>query len=193
VTLTRSELEEIRKQAEAEYPAECCGVVFEAPDGRRELFPCRNVQDEKHAEDPERFPRTSRHAYYVHPADNLRIQRRTVEGFRVSVIYHSHVDASRRRQAGRTWWARAGVAILGKRREDALMRWASMVLGESILRSGAYFSATDRRDATMDGQPNYPDTTYVVVEVNGGQAGEARAFRWDETVRDFVERPLVLA
>jgi proteasome lid subunit RPN8/RPN11 len=57
---------------------------------------------------------------------------------------------------------------------------------------GAYFSETDRRNALVDGQPAYPDTTYIVVGVSGGRAGEARAFRWDPAARDFLETPLTL-
>jgi hypothetical protein len=34
--------------------------------------------------------------------------------------------------------------------------------------------------------PAYPDVTYVVVS-DARTDGEARAFRWDETSRDFVE------
>ena len=93
--LTRAELDEIRRQAEAGYPAECCGVIFvkDGPEGVRRLFPCRNIQDERHAEDPVSFPRQSRTAYYMHPQDTLHIHRAQEAGERVSVIYHSHVDA----------------------------------------------------------------------------------------------------
>ena len=93
--LARMELAEIQRQAEAEYPAECCGVIFtkDGPGPSRRLFPCRNVQDEKHAEDPASFPRESRTAYYMHPEDTLHIHRAQDKGERVSVIYHSHIDA----------------------------------------------------------------------------------------------------
>jgi [CysO sulfur-carrier protein]-S-L-cysteine hydrolase len=93
VILAEAELSAIRKQAEAEYPAECCGVVLvrENPPGRT-VMACRNIQDEKHAEDPVRFPRDARHAYYMDPRDIQAFTRREVEGWRVEVIYHSHVD-----------------------------------------------------------------------------------------------------
>ena len=54
---------------------------------------CRNVQNELHAKDPERHPRDARTAYYIDPADLLRIGRLEAEGFTVAVIYHSHIDA----------------------------------------------------------------------------------------------------
>jgi len=93
--LTADELAGIRKQAEAEHPAECCGVVLVRGDGgsERELYPCRNIQDARHAEDPVRFPRDARHAYYMDPQDIHAFSRREAEGYRVHVIYHSHVDA----------------------------------------------------------------------------------------------------
>jgi proteasome lid subunit RPN8/RPN11 len=54
---------------------------------------CRNVQNDLHARDPQRYPRDARTAYYIDPADLLRIGRLEGEGFAVSVIYHSHIDA----------------------------------------------------------------------------------------------------
>jgi proteasome lid subunit RPN8/RPN11 len=148
--LTEAELAAVRKQGEAEYPAECCGVLLvrDGTTGERRLYPCRNVQDSLHRSDPARHPRDSRTAYYMAPEDLLEISRRQVDGWAVHVIYHSHIDV------------------------------------------GAYFSETDRRNALVDGQPAYPDTIYVVVVVDGGRAGEARAYRWDVEARDFRESPL---
>ena len=90
--VTAEELKAIREQAVREYPKESCGVVL-TRDTERRLFPCRNVQDELHARDPERHPRQSRMAYYIDPTDLLRIGKLEAEGFGVSVIYHSHIDA----------------------------------------------------------------------------------------------------
>ena len=90
--LTPEERERIQSQAIAEYPAESCGVVLARP-GERKLLPCRNIQNELHARDPERYPRDARTAYYIDPADLLRIGRLEGEGFTVTVIYHSHIDA----------------------------------------------------------------------------------------------------
>ena len=64
-----------------------------AREGERVLLPCRNAQNELHARDPERHPRDARTAYYIDPADLLRIGRLEGEGFAVAVIYHSHIDA----------------------------------------------------------------------------------------------------
>jgi [CysO sulfur-carrier protein]-S-L-cysteine hydrolase len=90
--VTAAELEAIRRQAAEEYPEESCGVIL-ARGGERRLLRCRNVQNELHARDPERNPRTARTAYHIDPQDLLRIGRLESEGFGVAVIYHSHVDA----------------------------------------------------------------------------------------------------
>jgi proteasome lid subunit RPN8/RPN11 len=92
VIVTPEESEQIRSQAVREYPAESCGVILTRGDERR-LMPCRNVQNELHARDPERHPRDARTAYYIDPADLLKIGRLEGEGFSVAVIYHSHIDA----------------------------------------------------------------------------------------------------
>jgi proteasome lid subunit RPN8/RPN11 len=95
VILTAAELEAIQRHARADYPAECCGVLLVRPGapGDRRLLACRNIQDELHARDPGRFPRTARTAYYIAHEDLLEIGRREGDGFEVRVIYHSHVDA----------------------------------------------------------------------------------------------------
>ena len=75
--LTEAELEAIRKHAEADYPAEACGVLLVRPGAveERRLRACRNIQDELHAKDPGRFPRTARTAYYIAHEDLLEIGR----------------------------------------------------------------------------------------------------------------------
>jgi proteasome lid subunit RPN8/RPN11 len=92
---TPEELAQIRSQAEAAYPSECCGVLLRrrGARGNRLLLPCRNIQDELHAKDPQRHPRDSRTAYFIDPKDLLAIGRREAEDYAVAVIYHSHIDA----------------------------------------------------------------------------------------------------
>src|SRR5262250_2890512 len=90
--LTAEEYARVRSQAAVEYPAECCGVVMDK-NGERLLIPCRNIQDELHAKDPQRHPRDSRTAYYIDPKDLIAMGRREAQGYRVLTIYHSHIDA----------------------------------------------------------------------------------------------------
>ena len=63
------------------------------------------------------------------------------------------------------------------------------VFYHSHTRVGAYFSGEDRARALFGDEPAYPEVTYVVVS-DSRTPGEARAFRWDEPRRDFVEVPL---
>ena len=93
--LRREEFERIRTQAENEYPSECCGVILEKEGfpGQRLLIPCRNIQNELHAKDPARYPRDARTAYHVDPKDLLKIGNLESDGYRVRVIYHSHINA----------------------------------------------------------------------------------------------------
>lgn len=149
--VTREEFERIRAQAEAEYPAECCGIVMVRPSdpAERLLLPCRNIQDELHGREPDRY-RDARTAYFIDPRDLLVVGRREADGYRVATIYHSHID------------------------------------------TGAYFSETDRRNALIDGEPTYPDATYVVVSVMDGRVRAAGAFRWEAVRRDFAPIDLIL-
>ena len=136
--LTEAELAAIQKHAEADYPAECCGVILvrggREPD--RQLYACRNIQDVLHAKDPTRFPRDSQTAYYIAHEDLLEIGRKETEGYGVHVIYHSHVDVGAyfsetdRRNAmvdGEPAYPRATYVVVGVRHgraeETRAFRW----------------------------------------------------------------------
>ena len=93
MTLTEGEVELIRRQAEAEYPHECCGVILSAPGKGRMLLPCRNIQNELHAQDPVAHPRDARTAYMISPQDLLKFARMESDGYEIQVIYHSHIEA----------------------------------------------------------------------------------------------------
>ncbi len=141
--LTPAELGAIARQAVAEYPYECCGVVL-VRGGERRVVPCRNIQNQLHAKDPARYPRDARTAYFMDSKDALTWNRLLAEGFELAVIYHSHPNA------------------------------------------GSYFSDTDTAQALMDGEPAYPDVTYVVVSVVGDRVPSAAAYRWQAGARRFV-------
>lgn len=59
----------------------------------------------------------------------------------------------------------------------------------SHTRVGAYFSGEDRARAMFGDDPAYPEVAYLVVS-DSRTPGEARAFRWDDARRDFVELTL---
>jgi adenylyltransferase/sulfurtransferase len=66
------------------------------------------------------------------------------------------------------------------------------VFYHSHTKAGSYFSGEDRARAMFGDDPAYPDVVYLVVSDNRAP-GEARAFRWDDGARDFVELPITLA
>ena len=56
----------------------------------------------------------------------------------------------------------------------------------------AYFSATDRAQACSfdPTEPDYPETTYIVISVRGGKFVGAAAFVWDPERKDFAQTEL---
>lgn len=89
-------LEQIFEDAERRYPSEACGFLL-APlraDADPVMYmPCRNVQDELHTADPERYPRTSATAYAIDSTEKEAIEKMAKEtGLRVSAVVHSHPD-----------------------------------------------------------------------------------------------------
>ncbi len=90
-------LEQIRRQAERDYPNETCGILVgpkAEKDKISEIYPCENVQDKYHALDPVSFPRPARTAYFIEPRTLLQIERENRQkNNEIRVIYHSHVDA----------------------------------------------------------------------------------------------------
>ena len=52
---------------------------------------CKNIQNERHAEDPETYPRDARTAYLMDPDDLIKIHREVdTEDRRIKAVYHSH-------------------------------------------------------------------------------------------------------
>ncbi len=90
-------LEAILRQAEQEYPHECCGMIMgpeKEPEQLTRLCPCRNVYDHYHQLDPVNFPRTAKTAYFIDPKELLAIQKENYRlGEEIRMIYHSHIDA----------------------------------------------------------------------------------------------------
>jgi proteasome lid subunit RPN8/RPN11 len=131
---------------EADPAREVCGFLVRR-DGALHVVPVPNAADRYHAQDPARFPRTSRESYLMDPKEQLRIHRELEAwGGEIAAIWHSHVEV------------------------------------------GAYFSAKDRADAVVEGQPAVPGAEYLVLGVRGGRVTEVKRFRWDG--RDYAEAAL---
>ena len=84
--LRQDDVDALRRQAEAAYPHECCGVLLgtRAGDGRevRRIVACRNARvDSPH------------NRYSIDPVELIRIQKDArAAGLEIVGIYHSHPD-----------------------------------------------------------------------------------------------------
>lgn len=91
-------LEQMKSQAEREYPKECCGVILGPARGSpffTQWVPCRNAADEFHRRDPAQFPRSAEQAYWMDPHELLNLHRTLRESGNVlKLIYHSHINSS---------------------------------------------------------------------------------------------------
>ena len=89
-------MERITEHAEREYPKECCGVILGsmAKDPKLSaVISCTNIQDAMHEADSCGFSRTSETAFFIDPAELLRIHKLGRErNEQIRVIYHSHID-----------------------------------------------------------------------------------------------------
>ena len=83
------QLHRIVELARAAYPDEACGLFVGRSWDEARLVELENLQDRYHARDPERFPRTARTAYTMHP---LRLNEAVDEGGGLVCIWHSHCD-----------------------------------------------------------------------------------------------------
>ncbi len=62
--------------------------------GSWRVHPMANVYDRYHAQDPDRFSRTSRTAYLFDPKEWLRLLEASDQREEdISCVYHSHIDA----------------------------------------------------------------------------------------------------
>lgn len=92
VTIGRQTFEAITAQAEREYPYECCGFVI-GDATHEEVRPIQNIQNIKHAADPDAFPRDARTAYLMDPRGQLSVLRELDERhLQLRMVYHSHPD-----------------------------------------------------------------------------------------------------
>lgn len=83
------------KHAEKDYPNECCGfVLVKLETGELRVRTCRNTQNQRHAENALLYPRTAKQAFWMDSKDLVQVQKELREnGEKISIIYHSHIDA----------------------------------------------------------------------------------------------------
>ncbi len=91
--LDAATLAAISEHSLEEYPEECCGLLIGLPDGGVRVHRVRNIQNEMHAADPERYPRAAATAYAGHPEDlKVGLEAAEESGHRLLAFYHSHPD-----------------------------------------------------------------------------------------------------
>jgi len=81
----------MKEHAAACYPDEACGIIVERGGGL-EAVRVSNVQNERHAQDPEHYPRTARTAYSM-GGEVLPFLLEAERGnLRLYSFYHSHPE-----------------------------------------------------------------------------------------------------
>jgi proteasome lid subunit RPN8/RPN11 len=151
VRIDEATLAELRTHALETYPDECCGAVVTDADGRREVIRMRNVQDEMHAQDPDRFPRPARTAYYPDSADlKAALDRAESPGHVLTAFYHSHPDHD-------AYFSEEDVAQATPFGEPSYPRAAQIVISVygTEVRAVKAFSWSE------------PDETFVAIEIDG--------------------------
>ncbi len=68
-------------------------------------------------------------------------------------------------------------------------RLAIRAIYHSHPQHAAYFSAEDKKQATVWDEPSYPDAAQIVISVIDKEVRDVKAFRWEAGARDFVEVP----
>jgi [CysO sulfur-carrier protein]-S-L-cysteine hydrolase len=91
-TVRRASMEQIVAEAERAFPFECCGFII-GDDSVEEVRPISNIQNRKHADAPDAFPRDARTAFLMEPREHLAVMREIDQrGLALKAVYHSHPD-----------------------------------------------------------------------------------------------------
>ena len=90
--LNKNIIDKIYEHALKEYPEECCGIITGTNDNQT-VHICNNIQNRMHAEDPARFPRDARTAYFINRTEfDSIISSSLKKGENVLAMYHSHPE-----------------------------------------------------------------------------------------------------
>lgn len=88
--------QQIFLEAIKQHPYEACGFVLGRVTSAREAMqfvPCRNIQNELHASQPERYPRTAETAYVIDAKDQAAVEKIAKEqNLQIIAIFHSHPE-----------------------------------------------------------------------------------------------------
>ena len=90
ILLTQKALNEISRHSQETFPDECCGIIVS--NGEQDhVLRLKNMQNARHAKDPDAFPRDATIAYSM---DEMELESKIIEaqkiGFQLKAFYHSH-------------------------------------------------------------------------------------------------------
>ena len=83
-------LDELLAHARETFPEECCGLIL-GNDRERyaQLIRCRNDMNQRHEDEPERFPRDAKTAFWMRETDYQKaLQSAEDGGQQVTAVYH---------------------------------------------------------------------------------------------------------
>jgi proteasome lid subunit RPN8/RPN11 len=90
--LGKETVNKLYEHALEEYPYECCGLVT-GKGSDQAVHLCENVQNRLHSEDPVRYPRDARTAYFIERSEfDGIISSANENGDELIALYHSHAD-----------------------------------------------------------------------------------------------------
>ncbi len=189
-TVSAELLAEMYAHCESRYPDESCGLLMGPEDGApAALFPCANIQNRLHEDDPAAHPRDARTAYRIDPKDLFAATRKAREaGWTLRAIFHSHADvgayfsAEDQRQAAPYMTLSRAVFA---RSEGLTESQLDALIGSGVVR------CTATEDEVSARMPSYPDLVYLVVDVTEGRAGGFKGFFWDAEARSYAEIPVM--
>ena len=74
-------------------PEECCGLIIGDENERyQRVVRCHNDMNQRHEDEPERFPRDAKTAFWMRETDYQKaLQSAEDRGQQVTAVYHSHV------------------------------------------------------------------------------------------------------
>lgn len=92
VKLLKKTRDDICDHAKEDFPDECCGVILHT-DTEEFVIRCQNIQNQKHKNDPDTYPRDAHTAYLMDPDDLIKIHRESeTQNKPIKAFYHSHPD-----------------------------------------------------------------------------------------------------
>lgn len=84
---------EIFAECERGYPEEACGFVIGKTKVASAIVNGRNIQNELHLRDPNRYPRDARTAYTIDPREMEKVQQKAENNHQeIVAIFHSHPE-----------------------------------------------------------------------------------------------------